>query len=340
MYFPPPTRQKEAGLHGLMVSRNLFPRIVLWLCCASGTAALAGEMPSDSSQLRKERTVHLLAARLKDAPLELRADFALVALSELIEAYSQEADRARAELRRTGGNSDLSRWVRAVDALILELQGLLDALGPDTPVQIMGRDAQTLYLIVDGNPVLLSGPRASDRAMLEQRVLERFCSRNYCDDLLEDHLPQAAASVTREPPPSWRFSDQGGPVCTSGTGLELQFRSASDLRRKRELCTQVVAELNSLITALRDSISNGKPVDWEYLAMHPDSGTDLQRVVLNAGGDYLLLPLPSLSGAQQFFKASLPWVAARVEDRRYNLVILNAEEKLGLSTAEPENAGP
>jgi len=42
----------------------------------------------------------------------------------------------------------------------------------------------------------------------------------------------------------------------------------------------VVAELNSLITALRDSISNGKPVDWEYLAMHPDPGTDLQRVVL------------------------------------------------------------
>jgi hypothetical protein len=102
----------------------------------------------------------------------------------------------------------------------------------------------------------------------------------------------------------------------------------------------VVAELNSLITALRDSISDGKPVEWAHLAILPDSGTDLQRVVFNAAGDYLLLPLPSLSGAQQFFTASLPWVAARVEDRRYNLVILNAEEKLGLSTAEPGNADP
>jgi len=323
-----------------MASKNFFPRIVLWLCCASGAAAPAGELTMDSGQLQKERNVHRLAAHLKDAPLEARADFALVALSELIEAYSRESERARAELRSRSGNRDLVRWVRAVDALIRELQGLLDALGPETPVQISGRDAQTVYLIVDGSPVLLSGPRASDGTTLEQRVVERFCSRNYCDDFFEDELPRAPASVTLESPPLWRFSDQGGPVCASGDGLELQFRSASNLRQKRETCTRAVAELNSLITALRGSISEGKPVEWRYLAIHPDSGTDLQRVVLNAGGDYLLLPLPSLSGAQQFFAAALPWVAARVEDRRYNLVILNAEERLGLPTAEPENAGP
>jgi hypothetical protein len=158
--------------------------------------------------------------------------------------------------------------------------------------------------------------------------------------LFEDHLPQAAALATLESPPLWRFSDQGGPVCASGNGLELQFRSTSDLGQKREVCTRVVAELNRLITALRDSISDGKPLEWGSLAIYPDSGTDLQRVVFNAGGDYLLLPLPSLSGVPQFFTATLPWVAARVEDKRYNLVILNAEEKLGLSTAEPGNVDP
>jgi len=323
-----------------MVSKNWFPRIVLWLCCTSGTAALAGNPPTDSSQLRTERSVHVLAVHLKDTPLEERADFALVALSELIDAYSRETAQARAELLRTGGNRDLSRWVRAVDDLILKLQGLLDALSPETPVQIIERDAETVYLIVDGSPVLLNGPRVSDRAMLEQRVVERFCSRNYCDDLFEDELPRATALATLASPPLWRFSDQGGPVCASGNGLELQFRSASDLRQKREICTRVVAELNSLVTALRGSVGDGKPVDWNYLAIHPDPGTDLQRVIFNAAGDYLLLSLPSLSGAEQFFRASLPWVAARVEDKSYNLVILNAEEKLGLPAAEPENAGP
>lgn len=294
----------------------------------------------DSGQLRPARSVHMLAAHLKDAPLEERADFALAALSELIEAYSRETAGARAELRRTGGNRDLSRWVRAVDGLILELQALLDALSPETPVQISERDAETVYLIVDGNPVLLSGPRTSDKAMLDQRVVERFCSRNYCDDLFEDELPHATALATLESPPLWRFSDQGGPVCASGNGLELQFRSASDLRQKREICTRVVAELNSLITALRGSVSDGKPVEWNYLAIHPDAGTDLQRVMFNAGGDYLLLSLPSLSSLQQFFRAALPWVAARVEDRRYNLVILNAEEKLALPVPDPANIGP
>jgi hypothetical protein len=323
-----------------MVSRNLFPRIILWLCCASGTAAPAGELPTDSSQLRTEYSVHLLAAHLKDAPLEMRADFALAVLSELIAAYSRETVQARAALRHTGGNRDLSRWVRAVDGLILQLQGLLDALSAETPVQISERDAETVYLIVGGSPVLLNGPRTSDRAMLEQRVLERFCSRNYCDDLFEDELPHAPASATQESAPLWRFSDQGGPVCASGDGLELQFRNASDLEHKREICKRVVAELNSLITALRINISDGKPVEWNYLAIDPDPGTDLQRVIFSAAGDYLLLSLPSLSGAQRFFRASLPWVAARVEDKRYNLVILNAEDKLALPTAEPEDAGP
>lgn len=340
MHFPPATRQKETGLHGLMVSGNLLPRIVLWLCCASGAAVLADELPTDGSQPRKERSVHQLAAHLKDAPLEARADFALAVLSELIGAYSRETVQARAALRGSRGNRDLSRWVRAVDGLILELQGLLDALSPETPVQISERDAETVYLIVGGSPVLLNGPRASERAMLEQRVLERFCSRNYCDDLFEDELPHAAASATLESLPLWRFSDQGGPVCASGDGLELQFRSAFDLGHKREICSRMVAELNSLITALRTNTSDGKPVEWKYLAINPDPGTDLQRVIFNAAGDYLLLSLPSLSGAQQFFRASLPWVAARVEDRRYNLVILNAEEKLGLPVAEPENTDP
>jgi len=340
MRFPPGTRQMGAGLHGLMVMRNLFLQIVLWLCWASSMATPGGELPTDSSQLRTERSVHVLAAHLKDAPLEERADFALVALSELIEAYSRETAQARAELLRTDGNRDLPRWVRAVDDLILELQGLLDALSPETPVQIIERDAETVYLIVDGSPVLLNGPRISDRAMLEQRVAERFCSRNYCDDLFEDELPHATALATLESPTLWRFSDQGGPVCASGDGLELQFRSAFDLGHKREICTRMVAELNSLITALRTNISNGKPVEWEYLAIDPGPGTDLQQVIFNAAGDYLLLSLPSLSGAEQFLRASLPWVEARVEDKRYNLVIINAEEKLGLPAAEPENAGP
>jgi hypothetical protein len=330
----------SGGLRRFVAWKTLLQRIVFWLCCAAGTAAPAGESTTYDGQLRMERNVHLLAARLKDAPLEARADFALVALSEMIQAYGRETARARAELRRTGGNSDLSRWVRAVDGLIVELQGLLDAISPETPVQISGRDAGTVYLIVNGSPVLLSGPRVSDTADFEQRVLDRFCSRNYCDDLFEEEPAREPASATPESHPLWRFSDQGGPVCATGDGLEIQFRSASDLRRKREICTRVVAELNSLIAALRSSISEGKPVEWGYLAIRPDPGTNLERVVLNAGGDYVLLPLPSLSGAQQFFAASLPWVAGRVEDRRYNLVILNAEEKLGLSAAEPENAGP
>ena len=81
-------------------------------------------------------------------------------------------------------------------------------------------------------------------------------------------------------------------------------------------------------------------ISQQYPAIHPDPGTDLQWILLGAGRDYLLLPLPSLSGAQQFFRGSLPRVAARIEDKRANLIILNADKNLALLPAEPENVGP
>jgi len=64
--------------------------------------------------------------------------------------------------------------------------------------------------------------------------------------------------------------------------------------------------------------------------MRPTAGTDLQRIVLNGEGEYVLMSLPSLEKAPKLFSQVLPWLAARVGEKRYNLVILNADTKLGL----------
>ena len=227
-------------------------------------------------------------------------------------------------------HTDSSRWTVAVDALVRDLQQLLEELLPETPVQVSAQHAEALCVIVNGSPVLLAGPRASEKAALEQRVLERFCGRNDCSDLAGDRRSRISAAERAGSPALWRFNDPAGPVCASGDGLELQFRNDANLEQKREACTRIMAELNVLENWLRGRIRNGQTVDWNRLAIESGTGTNLQRIVLNGQGDFVLMSLLALEKAPKLFVQVLPWLAARVADKRYNLVILNAGPKLGL----------
>jgi len=292
--------------------------------------AFARPLSAHTAEPAASADIHRLAKRLQDAPVALRSDFALAVLSELIPAYRQEASQARSEVRRASRSGDTPRWAAAVDALVRDMQRLLDGLLPDTPVQVSAQDAETLYVIVDGSPVLLAGPRVNEKAQLEQRVLERFCSRNDCHDLMGDRQVETSPTGYADSAALWRFNDPAGPVCASGDGLELQFRDDSNLQEKRTACTALLAELNVLANQLRGMVGSGKTVDWNRLAIQPTAGTELQRIVVNGEGDYVLMSLPALQRAHRLFVQVLPWLAARVGDKRYNLVILNTETKLGL----------
>jgi hypothetical protein len=128
----------------------------------------------------------------------------------------------------------------------------------------------------------------------------------------------------------WRFGDAAGPVCASGDGLELQFQNTFDLKAKRDACSSIVAELNTLATALIQKIGSGTPVDWTHLKIRTASGAAVQHVTVNADGDYVLMSLPTLEASPELFRLVLPWLAAKVDGRRYNLVVLNTERLLML----------
>ena len=303
----------------------------LFLYAVPGHLGAASRLVAYDTQAQVPADIHRFAARLQDAPEPLRAEFALAALSELVLVYGREAERARAEIGRGRADQDLPRWSRAVEGLVADLQRLVDGLSPETAVSVSTLYPDTVYLIVDGNPVLLTGPRKGENASLEQRVLERFCSRNDCSDLMEEEerarpAPPAAPVAS----PLWRFGDAGGPVCASGDGLELQFQTAFDLNEKREACARIVAELNALAAALQRETGRGTRVDWNRLAIRPAADADVQHIALNADGDYLLLPAPSLEQSPELFRLVLPWLAAKVAGKRYNLVVLNTERLLVL----------
>lgn len=283
--------------------------------------------------------IHTLALSLGDAPAPLRADFALAVLSELVLVYEKEAERARTEVRQQAADRELLRWSRAVEGMVADLQSLADRLSPEAPVLVTSVDADTVYLVVDGAPVLLTGPNNREDAALEARVLQRFCGRNDCRDLLQESQFARPPRAEAEEPPVWRFGDTAGPVCATGDGLEFQFRDASSLAAKRETCSRIVAELATLAAALKLEIGNGTRIDWNRLTLRPAGGTDLQHVVLNTEGDYLLMPLPTLEDAPELFRLVLPWLAARVAGKRYNLVVLNTERLLQLPAQPFDRTG-
>lgn len=306
----------------------------LLLCVRPALLAAASRTQTDDSGTGS-LDIHDLATGLADAPGPLRADFAHAALSELILAYQREAHRARAEGQRGGSDRELLRWSRAVNGLVADLQRLADSLTAETPVAVRATDVGPVSLVVDGNPVLLSGPRSGEKTSLEQRVLQRFCRRNDCREWLREESAAGSAPVVAVEPTLWRFADAAGPVCATGDGLEFQFRNTDDLNAKREACGRVVAELNALSDALQRKIDSGTPVDWNRLAIYPAPGTPLQRVILNADGDYLLLSAPALQHSRALFRLVLPWLAAKVAGKRFNLVVLNTERLLLLPGHPP-----
>jgi hypothetical protein len=268
-----------------------------------------------------------LATAISQAPVEVRADFAAVALAELAATHNAEADRARAEARHRPGERDLLSWAAAADAYARELQALADDIAGAATLEVgtgLGPEA-VAHIGIDGRLVMLTIPRPRQRPVFEQRVIEQFCSHFRCEDYLSDHQPSQALLQPVATQPRWSFSQQAGPACSTGDGLVFQFTNTTDLALKRRACSRVAGELNMLAEGVAREIALGVRIDWNRLEVRPVPGEARQLVTLNGDGEGLVLPLPALAGAPELFRQLRPWLAARVDGNSYRLVLINSD---------------
>lgn len=293
-------------------------RLLLAICGLSLLAVAAGGEPSLS------RFNRIAVAISKEAD-PVRGDFALIAISEMAAAHTTEAERARQDARAGNRRQELMRWATAVDGYAAELVAVGETLTPETAVDISVGPDNGVYLIIAGRPVMVGTPRAREQTKFEQHIIERFCETYRCDDFVADFAPAAARAQVQGLPPSWSFSQYSGPACSTADGLELQFQTMQDLRRKREICALLVAELNQLAAAIDTQTGAGVRIDWNRLEIRGNSNTEQQLVVLNGNGDTLQLAVPGLAAVPDFLRRSLPWLAARVKGESYHLVLLNAD---------------
>jgi hypothetical protein len=263
---------------------------------------------------------------LIDAPTPLRTDLARLAILEMATAYADAAARARRDLRRRPTDRDLRRWAAAVSDLAAEMMALADSIGLTRPVEIVILFDQSLYLVAAGQAVVINAPRPREQRALERRIIERYCALNMCDpERFEQALPEPAPAP-RAAMPRWQFTQGAGPVCETEDGLSFQFSTTEDLRRKRQACAQVVAELDRLAHALTREQANGTAIDWDALAIARPSDTDSLAVVnLNHHGGALRMDLPALAAGPEPFSSLRPWLAAKVRGTPYHLVVIHAE---------------
>ena len=142
--------------------------VLLLLCMSPPGTAFAFE----SAAVEKVPAYHLdeLAFGLKDASGPVRADLAYAAVAELAAAYARESELARREIQRQPEQRKLQRWAVAVESLASELEQLAQTVTTQSSVQTAIGPGTSLYLSVDGKPVVVSGPRKFVQDELEQRI--------------------------------------------------------------------------------------------------------------------------------------------------------------------------
>lgn len=281
--------------------------------------------------------LNVLATALERAPADVRADLAGIALDELAAAYAQEALQARGDQRHDAAERELQRWADAVDRLAVHLATLAESVTSLTAVSIGVGPEHSLYLVIDGEPVVVNGPRTDRQAALEQRILERFCGLHPCAQLFAGTSPIASLPSHTPTPanPHWRFSDAAGPVCSSGDGLDFAFRDSDNLLHKRSVCTHAIDELHTLAGAIMQHIASGARIEWNALAIRSAAATGAHEVQVDSDGSTLRLPLrlPLLAAAPRLLSEARPWLAARSDGRQHRVVIENAEQLLALDPA-------
>jgi hypothetical protein len=308
----------QPGFHRFRLHASLF-----LLFAASGLLLLAHVVVADVD--RSLSRFNRLAVAISKEPEPVRAEFALAAITEMAAAHTTEAELARIDARSGSDRRDLLRWAGAVDAYAAELTAIGEALTPETVVGIsIGADS-SVYLNIAGRPVLVGTPSARKQGEFEQRIIDRFCASFRCEDFVTAADLEVVRKQVQGQPPGWSFSQYAGPACSTADGLELQFQTMQDLRRKREICTRLVAELNLLLAAIDAAVGTGTRVDWNQLEIRGSPNAEQQQVVLNGRGDTLFLAVPGLTEVPDFLRRALPWVAARVKGERYRLVLLNAD---------------
>jgi len=269
-----------------------------------------------------------LVAHLADAGPGPKADLAWIALTELIQSFETELDRAlQAPQPRPGARAKLRRWNAGTAGYVADLRALHGVLERGASVALDSEPDGSLLVIVAGQPTVVSGPDIAHQEDLEKRILESFCSIHDCpaaetgDQTETERAGRLTASRHVPEVGVWSFGDDRAIRYETSDGLAFEFSDPRGRPAKELACKALAKELRQVLRALRQARDAGHSIDWRRLAVEPPLWGEDPRVVVNREGAYIALPVPELARQPALLAEARPWLEARMADRPYLLIM-------------------
>lgn len=266
-----------------------------------------------------------VVAGLRDAPPLAHLDFMTMMLDALIDAYSEELDRSRAEQARDEARAHrLARWRQAMEMELRQLRHFRFRLAAAGDVRVSSDRQGQVLLLMDGSPLLVSWPRVGEQARREADLAARFCTLHPCAPLAEAGAARAVEGV-RTVRGAWSMSQLDGPGWESESGVRCTFPDLRDRAARETRCRALAADLESLADVLAQVIREGARIDWRVLRVDDEPGGGPQRVSVNERGDFVLLSLSALSVETLDWYAVRRWLERRTGNLRSVETVLSAE---------------
>jgi hypothetical protein len=263
-----------------------------------------------TSTLAQDSRYQRILVALQTSDEALKSRFATSALLELTEVYLAEADLARKESEAAQNPAKLKAWSSAVEQYAIQLTLVAEDIELGLPVEVRLHAREVAAVSVVGRTVMLAHPRYSQQAAFEQSVLMHFCHGSICRELTA--VDKAPIPIPMSPSlivPQWTFSARG-PSC-SHINLQISFRDQGVLSQQKQLCQQLMQEVEMLATELGWQIRHEVAVDWETLRVKPTPMRPEHLVLLNDAGDSLLISLPLLYSTPGLLETLSPWLRQR-----------------------------
>ena len=269
-----------------------------------------------------------LAATVSKAPAAERAAFARTAILTMADQYWQEVGKVRSQTHLDAKHRrKASRWSAATLEYLDRLYNTADLINEFSLVEIVPGVGESVHLIVDGAPVVLSGPRIGDPDALGQEIVREFCRLRPCvlDTFVGHETKRSVRDVPNASRSGWSFADGAGTTFVTDDGIHFIFDSVRDRELKQKAAMSLMQDVRKIAAALMDISEQGYSIDWERIRLDDLSVAGEHKLIVNRRGDYLLLRVPSLGQSSAFFRTSLSWIKARVEGRNLTLYIPRAE---------------
>jgi hypothetical protein len=311
------------GYHFHSLARALMLRFVR----AFPTAVMAVLLVSAPLQACAQQAAGMLSRLVNSLQHEsqaVHADFAAVALGELITAYELELDQLNAPGQVSRGEiAKQARWGSALTRFLDDLYAARDELDAGMQVELVVSPPAAVQILVGERLVAISSPRLDSPQPIGERVAEVYCDLFACLPEVFDSPDEATQQVVKRG--GWSFVAGQGSTYETADGLGFMFSDVRNRVRKEQICLRIAEELERLSNILAQARRQGRKVDMSAFVVETSGRGDDQRVRLSTSGDSLRARLPTIAQTPDLVEVARAWIAARSDGRAFSQRFPRAE---------------